>query len=147
MREFISMLNATNSGLVPFKVPKRENLLLAFFYTRWSYLSMWLVNCKKSPFLSIYPWCPWFLPHTECAVNKKNWSLAKIKSLWWLLLSPYVCLQCLFWKKLKFWFFYECFKILRRIIFFSKHSVCLTLDTNGFLVQFSSHLPRWDRSV
>jgi hypothetical protein len=66
----------------------------------------------------------WFLPHTECAVNKKKFEArAKLKSWWWLLLSPYVCLQCLFRKKFKFWFFYECLKSLGRINFFSTHSV------------------------
>ncbi len=34
-----------------------------------------------------------------------------------------VCLQCVFWKNLKFWFFYECLTILRRENFCTAYSV------------------------
>jgi hypothetical protein len=65
-----------------------------------------------------------FLPHTECVVNKiKNLGHAKIKSWWWLPWSPYVCPQCVFLKILQLGFFYECLKILRRIVFFTAYSV------------------------
>jgi hypothetical protein len=34
------------------KVPKRENIPLAFFYTKWSHLGMWLKDSKKNRFFN-----------------------------------------------------------------------------------------------
>jgi hypothetical protein len=109
------------------KVPKHENFSLAFFALREPIWVGDLGNDPKKTFFFLWPMISMvfgFLPHTECAVNKnKVWSKAKIKSWWWLLLSPYVCLQCVFRKILKFWFFNECLKTPRRIIFCTPYSV------------------------
>ncbi len=72
------------------------------FCTKRTHLGRGLGNKTKKNYFSIWPLISivfGFLPHTECAVNKKkNFSLAKIKS--WLLLhwSPCVYLQWVFWK-------------------------------------------------
>jgi hypothetical protein len=57
-----------------------------------------------------------FLPHTECA-EKKKLKLGQNKKLGVVDFKP-ICMPTIcFLKILKFWFFYECFKILRRAIF------------------------------
>ncbi len=114
------------------KVPKRENFSLAFFaLSEPIWVCDWGSGKKIDFFIqwSLISKVYGFLPHTECAVNKKKiLSKAKIKSWWWLSQSPYVCPQCVF-LFLQFWFFYDCLTILRRVTFFTAYSV----DVGDFL--------------
>jgi hypothetical protein len=101
------------------KVPKRENFSLTFFaLSEPIWVCDWETGEKVDFFYQLTPDFEGFgyLPHTECAVNEnKIWSYAKIKCWRWLILSPYVCLQCVFEE---FWFFYESLTILRTVNFF-----------------------------
>jgi hypothetical protein len=58
-----------------------------------------------------------FLPHTECAVNKKKLKLGQIQKLVVVAFEPICMLTMPFSKKFKFWFFYECLKSLGKLIF------------------------------
>jgi hypothetical protein len=77
-------------------MPKRENFSLAFFALSEP---IWVCDLGSGEKIGFF--IPdfedyVFLPHTECAANKKKLSKAKIKSWWWLPWSPYVCRQCVF---------------------------------------------------
>jgi hypothetical protein len=61
-----------------------------------------------------------FLPHTECVVNKNNLKLGQNEKLVVVAFEPICMPKICFLEFLKFWFFYECLKILRRVNLFSK---------------------------
>jgi hypothetical protein len=106
------------------KMPKRENFLLAFFAPSETIWVCDLGTKKKSFFYQVSPefdgfW--FFTPFWVCGRQTKL-KLGKNEKWWWLLLRPYVWIQFVFWKILKFCFFYECLKIfLRRANFFTSN--------------------------
>ncbi len=109
------------------KVPKRENFLLAFFALSEP---IWVgdLEKKKKIFFSIWPLISivfGFLPHTECAVNKKKIQLGQNVKLIVVALEP-ICVPTMgFLKILQLWYFNEYIQIS----FFTAYSV----DVGDFL--------------
>ncbi len=108
-------------------MPKRENFLLAFFALSAPSCRYVTYGLEKINFLSIYPWFCWFLWLLVWVCNKpkKFEASPKLKDgggCFWV--HMYCILTICFLKNCKVLFFYECLKVLRRVHFFSEHSVC-----------------------